>query len=192
MHVFTSITANYLPKAAALAHSVKRVHPEAIFTSCCRTIWPDCPSSSPRLLIRSSTSGAALQICHPGFSSTDWSSCDGSQGHRLPAHCRRVRAERIYYFDPDILVCDRLDGLNQILDRRSVLPYSSPMPSRNRPHAITTTNICCMRNGVFNLGFLAVRMTGLKVGIHRLVGQSGSSPLAMTKFKWPFHGSALG
>ena len=31
MHVFTSVTANYLPKAAALAHSVKRVHPEAVF-----------------------------------------------------------------------------------------------------------------------------------------------------------------
>ena len=24
MHVFTSVTANYLPKAAALAHSIKR------------------------------------------------------------------------------------------------------------------------------------------------------------------------
>ena len=36
MHVFTSITANYLPKAAALAHSIKRAHPEA------DTIHPSC------------------------------------------------------------------------------------------------------------------------------------------------------
>lgn len=31
MHVFTSITANYLPKAAVLAHSLKRTNPGCTF-----------------------------------------------------------------------------------------------------------------------------------------------------------------
>ena len=41
MHVFTSVTANYLPKAAALAHSVKRVHPEAVFHLVLSDAMPD-------------------------------------------------------------------------------------------------------------------------------------------------------
>src|SRR5690242_16846209 len=43
MHVFTSITANYIPKAAALAHSVKRVHPEATFHLVLSDAMPECP-----------------------------------------------------------------------------------------------------------------------------------------------------
>jgi hypothetical protein len=46
MHVFTSITANYLPKAAALAHSVKRVHPEATFYCVLSDELPHCPSET--------------------------------------------------------------------------------------------------------------------------------------------------
>ena len=42
MHVFTSITANYLPKAAALAYSVKRVHPEAVFHVVLSDVMPEC------------------------------------------------------------------------------------------------------------------------------------------------------
>ena len=42
MHVFTSVTANYLPKASALAHSVKRVHPEAVFHVVLSDEMPDC------------------------------------------------------------------------------------------------------------------------------------------------------
>ena len=43
MHIFTSVTANYLPKAAALAHSVKRVHPEATFHVVLSDELPECP-----------------------------------------------------------------------------------------------------------------------------------------------------
>ena len=46
MHVFTSITANYLPKAAALAHSVKRVHPDAVFHVVLSDDMPDCPAAT--------------------------------------------------------------------------------------------------------------------------------------------------
>jgi len=42
MHVFTSVTANYLPKAAALAHSITRVHPEATFHLVLSEDMPDC------------------------------------------------------------------------------------------------------------------------------------------------------
>ena len=47
MHIFTSITANYLPKAAALAHSVKRVHPEAVFHVVLSDRMPDCCAAVP-------------------------------------------------------------------------------------------------------------------------------------------------
>ena len=46
MHIFTSITANYLPKAAALAHSVKRFHPEAIFHVVLSDDMPECAANT--------------------------------------------------------------------------------------------------------------------------------------------------
>ena len=46
MHIFTSITANYLPKAAALAHSVKRLHPEAVFHVVLSDEMPACPAAT--------------------------------------------------------------------------------------------------------------------------------------------------
>ena len=161
MHIFTSITANYLPKAAALAHSVKRVHPEAKFHVVLSDTMADCPAA---------TTAAFDSIINiqelPIANLPSW-----IFKHRLVELCTAVKgtafqyiadqfgAERIYYFDPDILVCNRLDGLNRILDRHSVLLTPHQCHPETDPLAISDNEHCCMRNGVFNLGFLAVRMT---------------------------------
>lgn len=46
MHVFTSIAANYLPKAAVLAHTVKKWHPDATFHVILSDQMPSCPSTT--------------------------------------------------------------------------------------------------------------------------------------------------
>ncbi|AMV39365.1 glycosyl transferase [Planctomyces sp. SH-PL62] len=160
MHVFTSITANYLPKAASLAHSVKRVHPEAVFHVVLSDDMPDCPSS---------VTGAFDSIINirdlpienlPRFIFR----------HRIVELCTAVKgaafqhiadlhgAERIYYFDPDIIVTNRLDDLERALDSSSVLLTPHSIEPESNPEAMVDNEITCLRHGVYNLGFLAVRM----------------------------------
>ena len=162
MHVFTSVTANYLPKAAALAHSVKRAHPEALFHVVLCDRMPVCPDS---------TTDAFDSIINieqlPIDNLPCWifkhrlvELCTAVKGAAFQYIADRMGAERIYYFDPDILVLGRLDGLEQKLDRNSILltPHLSAPETDNQ--AILDNEICCLRHGVYNLGFLAVRMTG--------------------------------
>src|ERR1022692_804067 len=162
MHVFTSITANYLPKAAALAHSVKRVHPEAVFHVVLCDQMPVCPDS---------TTDAFDSIINikqlPIDNLPSWifkhrlvELCTAVKGIAFQYIADRLGAERIYYFDPDILVLGRLDGLEQKLDRNSILLTPHLGAPETDLQAILDNEICCLRHGVYNLGFLAVRMTG--------------------------------
>jgi hypothetical protein len=162
MHIFTSITANYLPKAAALAHSVKRVHPEAVFHVVLSDEMPACPPA---------TIAAFDNIINirdlPIGNLPSWifkhrlvELCTAVKGTAFQYIASQFGAERIYYFDPDILVLNRLDDLERTLDRHSVLltPHSSEPETDIQ--AVLDNEHCCMRHGVFNLGFLAVRMAG--------------------------------
>ena len=161
MHVFTSITANYLPKAAALAHSVKRVHPDAVFHVVLSDAMPACEphvteafdsiinirdlpiDDLPRFIFRH----RLVELC------------TAVKGTAFQHIADRFGAERIYYFDPDILVADRLDGLERALDSGSVLLTPHSIEPETDPVAVIDNERCCLRNGVYNLGFLAVRMT---------------------------------
>ena len=162
MHIFTSITANYLPKAAALAHSVKRVHPEAVFHVVLCDQQPVCASS---------TFGAFDSIINitelpiPDLQSWIFKHrlvelCTAVKGTAFQYIADRMGAERIYYFDPDIVVLSRLDGLERKLDRNCILLTPHMVEPETDTQAILDNEICCLRHGVYNLGFLAVRTSG--------------------------------
>ncbi len=145
MHVFTSITANYLPKAAALAHSVKRVHPEAVFHVVLCDQMPDCTAS---------TTDAFDSIINikqlPIENLPSWifkhrlvELCTAVKGTAFQFIADRCGAERIYYFDPDILVLGRLDGLERKLDSNSILLGSNLAGPRSKwaPWCSTTSAV---------------------------------------------------
>lgn len=160
MHVFTSVTTNYLPKAAALAHSVKRVHPEATFHV---VLSDDAPDLAPRV------TGAFDSIINIRdlpienlsrfiFRHRLVELCTAVKGTAFQHIADRFGAERVYYFDPDIIVTNRLDGLERALDVGSVLLTPHSIEPETDPMAVVDNELCCLRNGVYNLGFLAVRM----------------------------------
>lgn len=162
MHVFTSITANYLPKAAALAHSVKRVHPEATCHCVLSDESPCCPSE---------TTAAFDSIINikdlPIGDLPRWifrhrivELCTAVKGTAFQHIAEQFGAERIYYFDPDIIVTSRLDDLERALDRNTILLTPHMTVPETDLQAILDNEHCCLRHGVYNLGFLAVRMTG--------------------------------
>jgi lipopolysaccharide biosynthesis glycosyltransferase len=162
MHIFTSITANYLPKAAALAYSVKRVHPEAIFHVVLCDLLPACASA---------TTGAFDSIINinelPIENLPSWifkhrlvELCTAVKGTAFQHIADRFGAKRIYYFDPDIVVLGRLDSLERKLDSSSILLTPHLAEPETVRQAILDNEMCCLRHGVYNLGFLAVNTTG--------------------------------
>ncbi len=162
MHIFTSVTANYLPKAAALAHSVKRVHPEAMFHVVLSDDMPECAAY---------TTAAFDSIINirdlPIANLRSWifkhrlvELCTAVKGTAFQYIAARHGAERIYYFDPDILVLNRLDGLERKLDDHSILLTPHQCGPETDEQAVFDNELCCLKNGVYNLGFLAVKMTG--------------------------------
>jgi hypothetical protein len=162
LHIFTSIAANYLPKAAALAHSVKRLHPEAVFHLLLSDRLPDCPAA---------TTAAFDNIINiselPIENLPAWifkhrlvELCTAVKGTAFEYIAARYGAQRIYYFDPDIVVLDRLDDLERTLEAHSVLLTPHQCAPETDLQAVIDNELCCLKHGVYNLGFLAVRMTG--------------------------------
>ena len=162
MHVFTSVTANYLPKAAALAHSVKRVHPEVAFHCVLSDELPCCPPNTTAAF-DSIINIKDLPIPHLSqwiFRHRIVELCTAVKGTAFQYIAEKFGAERIYYFDPDIVVTKRLDDLERALDKNSILLTPHMTVPDTDLQAIIDNEQCCLRPGVYNLGFVAVRMTG--------------------------------
>jgi lipopolysaccharide biosynthesis glycosyltransferase len=160
MHVFTSITANYLPKAAALAHSIKRVHPDAVFHLLLSDDLPDCPAATLSAF-DSIINIRDLPIDNlPGwiFRHRLVELCTAVKGIAFQYIADEYAADRIYYFDPDIIVTRPLDDLERMLDGHSVLLTPHMTVPETIERAIVDNEQCCLRHGLYNLGFLAVRM----------------------------------
>jgi hypothetical protein len=167
MHVFTSITANYLPKAAVLAHTLKRTNPGVVFHLLISDDIPaDCPPATleafdhivtPRQLPIDNLESWAF-----GHSVVEL--CTAVKGPMVEYLFDTVGAERVFYFDPDIAVLGSLDDLNATLSRHSVALTPHQLVPETTRQAIIDNEICSLAHGVYNLGFLAVRRTdqGLK------------------------------
>jgi hypothetical protein len=162
MHIFTSIAANYLPKAAVLAHSVKRVHPEAIFHVVLSDEMPKCSKATTAAFdsIINIRDLPIKQLPRWVFQHRLVELCTAVKGTAIEYLADRFGADKVLYFDPDILVCNRLDALCGALDRHNVLLTPHQTEPETDLQAILDNEHCCLRHGVYNLGFLAVRMSG--------------------------------
>jgi hypothetical protein len=162
MHIFTSVTANYLPKAAALAHSIKRVNPDAAFHVVLCDNLPVCARVTTEAFdsIINITELPIPNLQSWIFKHRLVELCTAVKGTAFQYIADRYSAERIYYFDPDIVVLSRLDGLQRKLDHNSILLTPHMVEPETDAQAILDNEICCLRHGVYNLGFLAVKTTG--------------------------------
>ncbi len=162
MHVFTSITANYLPKAAALAYSVKRVHPEARFHLVLCDEMPRCDPAitAPFDSIINVRDLPIENVRSWIFKHRLVELCTAVKGTAFQYIAARHGAERIYFFDPDILVLNRLDELERMLDQHGILLTPHLCVPETDIQAIVHNEHNSLMHGVYNLGFLAVKMTG--------------------------------
>lgn len=162
VHVFTSVTSNYIPKARVLAESVKRVDPSVCF----HLLLSDDPptgfdlASEPfdkLILIENLSIDNFKQWV---FSHRLVELCTAVKGTALEWIFEKYEAQKVFYFDPDMAVFSRLDELIRELDENSVLLTPHQTDPETSLKGIVDNEMCSLRHGVFNLGFVGVANTG--------------------------------
>jgi hypothetical protein len=71
----------------------------------------------------------------------------------------RLGADRLYYFDPDIVVLSPLDELDAMLRQHSILLTPHITTPEQTLRAVQDNEICALIHGIYNLGFLGLRAT---------------------------------
>ncbi len=162
MHVFTSITSNYIPKARVLAASVKKFHPEAQFhlvLSDDRPDWlgeEDEPFDSVIM-----AQDLPVPDFHPWiFKHTLVEMCTAVKGAGFQYIFDKFDAKYVFYFDPDMALFSTLESLLKKFETASVLLTPHQAEPEESIRAIVDNEICSLKHGVFNLGFLAVKNSG--------------------------------
>jgi hypothetical protein len=159
MHFFTSITANYLPKARVLAHSVKKHHPDAVFHLVFSDKLPDGfdVTNEPfdDVIFPEDFNISSLDSWI--FKHTVVELCTAVKAPAFLKIFQSTNADKVIYLDPDIAVFHRLDELSQILDQHSVVLTPHQVTPETTFETIKDNEICSLKHGVYNLGFLAVR-----------------------------------
>ena len=159
--VFTSIAANYLPKARVLAQSMKQVAPETHFALMLVDEAPaafdlegepfDSVMTLEDLSLDNPTAWAfmhtVVELC---------TAVKGRAARRLLAH---DHFDRVFYFDPDMVVFDRFAELEEGLSGVSIL--LTPHQSEPETHfeAVMDNEMASLKHGVFNMGFFGIADT---------------------------------
>ncbi len=162
MHIFTSITANYIPKARVLAASVKRHQPDAQF----HLVLSDRVPAGWN--IADEPFDSLIQVEELPVDAMDsWifrhsvvELCTAVKGLAIQEIMRRFDADKVIYFDPDMAVFSPLTRLEAYFEHHEILltPHmTAPEDSRK---AIMDNEISCLLHGVYNLGFVGVRNRG--------------------------------
>jgi len=154
---FTSIAANYLPKARVLARTVKQHHPEATMVLVLTDTKPDSVDWSKEPFDRI--------LCVDELDIPNWKAW--LFGMRLVESCTAVKPfalkkllretnEPVIYLDPDIAVFTRLTPILDALKTSSVLLTPHICVPEETVTAIIDNEICTLKHGLYNLGFVAV------------------------------------
>lgn len=161
-HVFTSITANYLPKARVLATSVKHVHPEVKFHLVLSDVIPES------IVIENEPFDSIITIKELPipelkawiFKHSVVEMCTGVKPIAFQEIIRRYNCKKVIYLDPDIVVFNRLDSILGKLDNYSILLTPHQTKPEEYNEAVVDNEICSLKYGVYNLGFIAIRNSG--------------------------------
>lgn len=160
MIVFTSCNALYLPKAIALARSVKE-HNQGwktglVLADAMPFDFPTVSQVFDEIVLLADLNIPDLERWI--FYHNVVELCTAVKGFAF-MHFQKVY-EKVIYLDPDILVMSQLADLDILLDAHNVLltpHYTQPQESLE---AIEDNEMCALKNGVYNLGFLALASRG--------------------------------
>ena len=159
--VFSSIAANYLPKARVLARSVQQVAPDAHFV----LLLVDEPP--PDFDVRSEPFDEVMTLNDLGlenplawaFTHTVVELCTAVKGRAASQLLARERVSRVFYFDPDMVVFGRFEELEQALSEAAILLTPHQTEPEIEYEAIMDNEMASLKHGVFNMGFVGIADT---------------------------------
>lgn len=161
LHVFTSSAPNYLGKVRTLCRSLREFLPEA------RIAWlaADAPHAGLSAGLAQEPFDEILYPHtlrarpEPGwlFSHTLTELATALKPLAALEILARPECDRLLYFDPDIVLFSALDDLLAELDEASFLLTPHLLRPESDPEAVEDNELCSLRHGVFNLGFLGLR-----------------------------------
>jgi hypothetical protein len=159
IYAFTSAAVNYLPKVRALCRSIKQYHPTfhvvfALVDS--KPDWLDV-SLEPFDEIISINDLEIRNLKSWIFQHNLVELCTGIKPQILNKLLKRNDCEAVIYFDPDMVLFSGLDDLLQELAQANIALTPHLTSPESTLEAIVDNEICSLKHGVYNLGFLAVR-----------------------------------
>jgi len=155
--IFTSIAANYLPKARVLAASVKRHAPQAHFTLVLTDAIPEGfdPGAEPFDELLTIEQLEIPQWEQWLFQHTVMEACTGVKPFTLLQLL--TRHEQVFYFDPDIALFSSLTTLQAQLAAASVVLTPHTLAPETERRAVIDNELLFLARGLYNLGFIGVR-----------------------------------
>lgn len=159
IRAFTSAAVNYLPKVRLLCSSIKQHHPEF------EVYWAVADAVPDWLDVSKEPIDGIVRIEELNIANTKgW-----VFGHTIAELSTAIKpfvvryllggdmADAVLYFDPDMVLFSRLDDLLSEFRQDSILLTPHQTKPETRLEAVIDNEICSLRHGIFNLGFLGVR-----------------------------------
>jgi len=161
VHVYTSITSNYLPKARALAYSVKQTDPGLQFHL---VLCDNAPvgfniAAEPFDNVIYAEDLVTDNFPQWAFGLSVVELCTAVKGVALEYIFSAFAAAQVFYFDPDMVVFSRLDELQRELLQKNLILTPHLTDPETSDMGILDNEVSSLLHGVFNLGFLGVRNT---------------------------------
>jgi hypothetical protein len=159
IYVFTSAAANYLPKVKVLFSSIRKHHPEF------KLYLVLADAMSDDLVPEKINADGIVTVSELGIAK--WKSwtfyhslvelSTGIKPFMLRYLLSKKDCEAVFYFDPDIAIFSRLDDLVDQFKQNSILLTPHQTDPEKTLEAIVDNEICSLRHGIFNLGFIGVK-----------------------------------
>ena len=156
--VFTSLTLNYLPKAQVLARSLKRHNPELRFClAVAEPVSDDLKAIEPAIDEVLTVDDLPIPDRETWlFRHSRIEMCTAIKSIVLEHLLERPSIEAVIYLDPDMAVFAPLTPVLAELETADVVLTPHLCEPETEPQAILDNEMCALRHGVYNLGFLAV------------------------------------
>lgn len=159
IHCFTSASFAYLDRVRVLGETLKRHHPDWLFSLCLSDVEPegfkfDIAQEPIDRVVRIG------QLGIPGLFSWMFEHdvvelCTAVKGQML-CHLLDEGADKVVYLDPDIAVLGDLGEIVRLLDENDILLTPHQLEPDTKRQTIIDNEIGSLKYGVYNLGFFAV------------------------------------